>query len=381
MAIDLKSLGSKLAQYRDQLTDSIDEVTASTGIPAERLAKIEGGTTEPTGDEILILADYYRCDYKYFISNEQVAPFKQTDALYRAHESDFSKADRRAIQDFLYLCETEAFLLQEMGRVPSSFAFSTRDGNYKRNGEAAAGAFRSFLNLPDGQVPSDLYGEFRKVGLHVFRRKLGNSNISGLFVMHPVARKCALVNHSEDIYRQRFSAAHEMAHAIFDADQEASVSFERQEGMDLREVRANRFASCFLMPPAALNKLPPPALWSEADAQQWAKKFQVSCQALGVALKAAGIADDQTSDRIRAFRVPREAKVDPELPQDLTLSQRNRKQHLLELGLSDFYVGLCFDALQAGVISVGRLAEALLSSRSETIEIAAIYGRSLHVAD
>ena len=381
MGIDLKSLGTKLAQYRNQLTESVGEVAAATGIDEARLSKIEGGASEPTGDEVLILADHYRCDYKFFISNEQVAPFKQTDALYRAHEGDFSKADRRAIQDFLYLCETEAFLMQEMGQTTLPFSFSTDDGNFKRNGEAAAAALRSTLNLSEAQVPADVYGEFRKVGVHVFRRKLGNSNISGLFVKHPVAGNCALVNLSEDIYRQRFSATHEMAHAVFDSDEEASVSFERQQGLDLREVRANRFASCFLLPPVVLRKLPEPSLWSEDEAQKWAKEFRVSCQALGVALKGAGLVDDQTSGRIRGFRVPRDAKVDPELPQDFTPMQRTRKQRLLELGLSDFYVGLCFDAFRAGAISVGRLAEALLSSRSELIEIAAVYGRALHGTD
>ena len=81
MGIDLKALGAKLAKYRGQLTESIGEVASATGIDAERLAAIEEGQSEPTGDEILILADHYRCDFKFFISNEQVAPFEQTETL------------------------------------------------------------------------------------------------------------------------------------------------------------------------------------------------------------------------------------------------------------------------------------------------------------
>ena len=41
---------------------------------------------------MLILADHYRCDFKFFISNEQVAPFEQTETLYRAHGNDFTEA-------------------------------------------------------------------------------------------------------------------------------------------------------------------------------------------------------------------------------------------------------------------------------------------------
>jgi Zn-dependent peptidase ImmA (M78 family) len=378
MAIDLRTLGSKLAKYRGQLKESVVEVASSTGIDAARLVAIEAGQAEPTGDEVLILADHYRCDFKFFISNEQVAPFEQTETLYRAHGNEFTKEDRRAVQDFLYLCETEDFLMRELGRPPKSFSFAPTDTFFKGQGEAAAARLRAALGHSDRAVPRDVYAEFRSLGVHVFRRKLGNSNISGLFIMHPVAGKCALVNHSEDIYRQRFSAAHEIAHAIFDSAQGASVSFEGPNGSDMVELRANRFASCFLMPPAFLAQLPDPARWSDADAQRWANELRVSCVALAIALKEAKLIDAAAYNRIRNLRVPREAKVDPELPESLNATQRERKARLLESGLSDYYVGLCFEGFSAGVISIGRLAEALLCSHGELAELAALYGRTLH---
>lgn len=378
MAIDLRTLGSKLTRYRGQLKESIGEVASSTGIDAARLIAIEAGTAEPTGDEVLILADHYRCDFKFFISNEQVAPFEQTETLYRAHGNDFTKEDRRAVQDFLYLCETEDFLMRELGRPLKSFSFSPTGNFFKGHGEAAAASLRAALGYSDREVPRDVYAEFRSVGVHVFRRKLGNSNISGLFIMHPVAGKCALVNHSEDIYRQRFSAAHEMAHAIFDSAQGASVSFERPNGSDMLELRANRFASCFLMPPAFLAQLPDPSRWSDSDVQRWANEMRVSCIALAIALKEAKLVDAAAYSRIRSLRVPREAKIDPELPESLNATQRERKARLLESGLSDHYVGMCFEGFSAGVISIGRLAEALLCSQGELAELSVLYGRTLH---
>jgi Zn-dependent peptidase ImmA (M78 family) len=228
----------------------------------------------------------------------------------------------------------------------------------------------------DREVPRDIYSEFRSVGVHVFRRKLSNSKLSGLFVMHPVAGKCILVNYTEDVYRQRFSAAHEMAHCIFDSDQGASVTIPGDK--DMREVRANRFASCYLMPPETIRLLPAPATWSEGDAQDWANKFRVSCDALGIALKAAKRADLETSRRIRGYRVTRQAKIDPELPESLTAQQRSRKAALLERGLSDHYVRLCLDAHSQGIISLGRLAEALLCSYGELAALASLYGRTIH---
>jgi Zn-dependent peptidase ImmA (M78 family) len=268
--------------------------------------------------------------------------------------------------------------MRELGLTPKNFAFSPAGDYYKGHGEAAAARLRAALGYDDRTVPRDVYAEFRSVGVHIFRRKLGNSNISGLFIMHPVAGKCALVNHSEDIYRQRFSAAHEMAHAIFDSAQGASVSFEGPSGSDMVELRANRFASCFLMPPAFLVKLQAPAQWTDADAQRWANDLRVSCVALAIALKEAKLIDKAAYERISRLRVLREAKIDPELPESLNATQRQRKAHLFELGLSDFYVGLCFEGFSAGVISIGRLAEALLCSHGELAELASLYGRTLH---
>ena len=378
MGINLKTMGAKIAKYREQLVESISDVATSTGIESSRLTAIEEGNVEATGDEVLILADHFRCDFKFFISNERVAPFEQTDTLYRAHGGDFTKEDRRAVQDFLYLCETEAFLMAEMGCQHIPFPTPPSDSFYKRGGETAAAHLRQILGYADNAVPRDVYAEFRKLGVHIFRRKLGNSNISGLFIIHPVVGKCALVNYSEDIYRQRFSAAHEMAHAIFDADQIASVSYERTNGKDMREVRANRFASCFLMPPAFLAQLPNPAAWTDSETLSWANKLRVSCNALSIALKEAKLIDEAKSQHIGRLRVLRGEKIDPELSTSLNSTQHERKLHLLERGLSDFYVGLCFDALNKGVITVGRLAEALLSSHVELVELASLYGRNLH---
>ncbi|WP_025858341.1 ImmA/IrrE family metallo-endopeptidase [Pseudomonas sp. CHM02] len=375
--MNLQSLGEKLQRYRSQLEATQEDVANGTAISVERLSEIELGVVEPTGDEILILADVYRCDFKFFISNEQVAPFEQTETLYRAHGKEFSKEDRSAIQEFLYLCDTEQFLTQELHGAFQEFSFSPTGTYFKGHAQDAATALRKAMGHSERQVPLDVYAEFRSVGVHVFRRKLSNSKISGVFIQHPTAGKCILVNYTEDVYRQRFSAAHEMAHAIFDSHEGASVTLQG-DGSDMREVRANRFASCYLMPEEVVRQLPDPSGWSESDAQHWANKFRVSCDALGIAVKEARLVDDDTSRRIRQYRVPREAKVDPELPERLTAEQRVRKVSLLTRGLSDHYVGLCLEAYSQDLISLGRLSEALLCGYAELADLAKLYGRTLH---
>jgi len=376
MSLNLAILGSKVAAYRQQLSDTVDEVAIATGVPGARIAAIEAGALEPTGDEILILSDYFRCDYKIFLSNDTPPSSAPAQALYRAKNDDFNKEDRRAIRDFLYLCETEHELAQELGRLPTPFELPA-NARASISAADASAAVRSHLGYKERELPHDVFSDCRKLGIHVFRRKLGDSNISGLFIVHPFAGKCLLVNASEDVYRQRFSAAHELAHALFDADAIARVSL-HSEGTDPIERRANAFASEYLMPTDLLRQLPKPSASTDDEIKRWANNFKVSCDAFGVAARRARIADSQQSGRIRNLRVAAVNKVAPEIPTSLSDAQRRQKSTLLGLGLSNHYVALCFDAYHNGLISAGRLAEVLLLSHGELQEVATLYGRSLH---
>ena len=382
MARDLTLLGDKLRRYREQFDLSLDDVAQRTGIPSASLESYELGKATPTGDEILILASFYKCDYKLFLTDERVAPFEQTELLFRKYGDQFSSDDRWAVQEFLFLCEGEHFLRQQLNRSQTfPFHFSKSGSYFKGHGESAAAALRSHLQYSSNVVPRNIYEDFRSIGISLFRRRLINSNISGLFIRHPVVGMCVLVNYSEDIYRQRFTAAHEAAHAILDAEQDLIVSFSWDRN-ELVEIRANTFASCYLLPPDFLRSLPDPGFWSDDDAIHWAHKLRVSTEALSFALEYANLVDSMTGQRIRRVRVPNDIKVDPELPQSLSGKSRARKLHLLSRGLSDHYVALCFDAYSANVISADRLREQLLLDDDvELVELAELYGRSLKYGD
>jgi len=388
MAFDLAILGSKLSRYRDQFQGTIDDVATGTGIPFEVLVAYENGTREPTGDDILILADYYKCDYKFFVSNEQLAPFEQTETLFRKHGDALSTDDRWAIQEFLFLCECEEFLL---GVVPvlnrKSFTFQKHGSYQKQHGKDAAKALRSHLGFKANQLATDIFRDFRSIGLHVFRRKLANSAISGLFVRHPIAGPCLMINFSEDVYRQRFTAAHEAGHAILDDGSDVNVSFDSENRgaawgkSDLSEIRANTFASHFLMPPEFLLAVPDPKQWPVSKAIEWASRLKVSTTALAIALKDAGLITDTTVQQLKSVAVPADAKVDAELLVTLSPASRSRKLDMLKRGLSSFYVDLCFRAYREDAISAGRLAEMLLVPPQDVHSVAKLYGEELAHGD
>lgn len=382
MVLDIKLLGTKLKRYRKQFQESLSEVSKATGVSEQLLSDYENGKKEPSGDEILILADYYKCDYKFFISNEKLAAFEQTETLFRDFSGELSKDDRWSIQEFLFLCECEEYL---MGLIPNHirkpFSFLKQGTYYKGHGEQAASALRRHLGYKPNEVPMNVYDDFRKIGIHVFRRKLVNSNISGLFIMHPSAGKCVLVNYNEDIYRQRFTSCHEFAHAILDEGEEVIISFTKWSKGDLTEIRADTFASRYLMPPEFLKAIPQSKVWDRNEAIKWANKLKVNTEPLAIALKSAGIISDSVVEQIKSVKIPKHLKKDPELPDNLSRLLRHRKEELLKKGLSTFYVGLCFDAYDQGAISAGKLGEMLLASEQELKEIAQLYNRKLKYGD
>lgn len=377
MTFDTRLFAQKLVRCSEHFGLDVTGLSAATGIAAERVAALREGSTEPTGDEVLIFADVFKIDFKFFVSADAKTPFDQIDVLYRKFGDQVSVEDRRAVAELLYLCDTEQFLLDALGRATrTTFSFEKTGDFFKRHGEDAARALRAHLGLEDRALIGDVFAVARRLGVHVFRRRLRNPAISGLTVRHPGAGPCVLVNVDEDRYRQRFTLAHELGHVFLDDEEDVVVSFTRWEPGDLKEIRANAFAGHLLVPQAALHALRGRA-FDDAAFIALAHRLAVNAQTLARALGDAGAITADEKDHFGRIRLPRVEKDDPELSPTLTEQQRRRKLSMLDRGLSQAYVELCLDAYDAEQISRGRLAEALLASEDAVADIAALYGRRL----
>jgi hypothetical protein len=90
-------------------------------------------------------------------------------------------------------------------------------------------------------------------------------------------------------------------------------------------------------------------------------------------LKDAGIISNVVYKKIEYFKVPRQSKIDPEIPNNLPIGSRTRVHEMLQHGLSTYYVHLCFDAYLQRLITRGRLAETLLIDEGALPDIAKLY--------
>lgn len=376
MSFDLRLFSGKLKTCRQELLLEPLEVAESTGLSLDRLIALESGLVEPSGDEVLIFADFFKQNYRYFITNQQSSASEQVKILYRKFDSEFTKADRWAVREFLYLCECEAFIFENIGFNKIGFDFSSSHPLHTIQGKEGAVALRKRLGLrPENLIP-DPYNTLRTLGIHIFRRRLDNSRISGLFIDHPTAGKCILVNYDEDIYRQNFTLAHEVGHAVFDYRDAINVSFGISGSEKYKEYRANNFASGLLIPQEFLKRFPKGS-WTDKTVLDAAKQLQVNIQPLAIAMKEAGIINEEENKELqRRLKIARTDKTDPEL-KGLSDIYLQAKTKLLERGLSSFYVKKAYACYEEGHITAGKLADILLCDESSLVQILASFNLKL----
>jgi Zn-dependent peptidase ImmA (M78 family) len=136
--------------------------------------------------------------------------------------------------------------------------------------------------------------------MQVISTDLGD-DISGALITGPHG-SCIAIRKSDPETRKRFSIAHETAHNYLrhqfeagehvDVDRGHLISHRNQRssnGTDLKEIEANQFAACLLMPSrllrASIKRLNTEQLY-DSDITALAKEYQVSEQAMMIRLSA-----------------------------------------------------------------------------------------------
>lgn len=357
MAYDKILIAQKLLRGRNNMGLNKEEVSGLAGIDVSRIDALESGTVEPSGDEILILADIYKEDFRYYISNQNLSSAEAVDELYRLNGS-ITNTDKRAIQSFIFHSANEQILLDSLGKKKEVFKLPivSNERILKKDGVKVAQALRQFLGYKNTEAYQNLYQEFRRIGIHIFRSRLEDSNLSGLFVKHPVADKCVLVNFDENLYRQNFTLCHEVGHALMDGSS-YNVSYQTQK--DFREYRANAFASEFLMPKDIIKQISPSSITPNSIVS-YASRFRVNVQAFLIALENAGVISPEKKAEYSkmGLKVPRNQQIDNEL-EDLTTYLREAYEMMFDRGITPFYVRLCHESYEKGLITIERMAEML----------------------
>ena len=371
MPIDRIELGFKCRRVRSEILNlTLDQAAERTGIDKARLEAIESGRVEPSGDEVLIIADVYGEPVEFFITNERSASIEKASNLYRMYGNTFSTADRQNIQEFLTLCRLEHEIESLLGSRPRVFAFlpGRRNRHMRTDGREVAEKLRADCRIGNDPIVEPFHLA-RTLGCHVFRRKLDNSGVSGVMLRHDDFGPCILVNYLEGYFRQHFSVAHELCHALLDGDHAVTVTFEKlrddeQAELRKREWRANAFAGHLLFPNGVRKQL---SLGDTDDdrvrsVRRAAESYRVNPIVVLYALQEARrLSKRQVADLEPILRIPKSEQDATDMAAE-TPKVRKRRRRLLEAGLAPEYVETCIRAYREGAISYGKLADALLVS-------------------
>ncbi len=294
----------------------------------------------------------------------------QVQEMFRRNAA-LSQSDRIAIQEFVRLCEYEDFIEREIFQrervsISNYGEFSFNHRYFKRQGEEAASFERERLSLGKQQI-GNIFELLRNQGIHLFKRQLNDKNISGLYINHPVAGHCILINYLDDLYRQNFSAAHEYCHALFDSFQGQEVTYLKPPN-DKSELewRANSFARNFLVPKQRIELDYSPVTTEEAWInliRQIADFFRVSSQPVTIQLfEMQWLSESQKDFFLKDKRlvIKRNEKFDPETPPSLSLGMRDKLTQVIRQGLSWHFIELCTEAYRRGEITYHKLLDMLL---------------------
>ena len=370
MAFDYVVLGRKLKDAREGLLIAPQESALRLQISLQEYLDIEEGRNRITGDQLVLLSVMYRRDFRYFVTGDYPSAESQVQEMFRRNAA-LSKSDRIAIQEFVRLCEYEDFLEREVfqrqpTKIPNYAQYPFNHSYFKRQGEEAASLERERLGL--GQQPvENIFELIRNQGIHIFKRQLENKNISGLYINHPVAGHCILINYLDDLYRQNFSAAHEYCHALFDSSEGQEVTYLKSlNARSELEWRANSFAGNFLVSKQRIESDYSPAESYEAWVsliRRIAERFRVSSQVVIIRLSDLKWLNEALKDQLmqeKLLVIKHDEKFDPETPPTLSSGMRSKSAQIIRQGLSWHFIDLCTEAYRRREITHHKLLDMLL---------------------
>ena len=256
--MDQKVLGKKIKQLREKSGLTQEEVEKAIGLPQKALTHIESGGRKVSTLELAKCSELFHVPISDFFVEEA----QEEDLLVALHrivpglESDPKIHDQ--VAKCIQICREGAFLKDVLGlshqqTIRTYSCPHPKDvQEAKKQGEDVAREERRSLELGDNPI-YDIAKELSSQGLWTTQTMLPNE-MSGLFLHHTLLGMAIIVNVNHVRVRQRFSYAHEYAHALFDANRTITISNSDNAG-DLIEVRANAFASAFLMPEQGVSNL------------------------------------------------------------------------------------------------------------------------------
>lgn len=206
----------------------------------------------------------------------------------------------------------------------------------------------------------DVFHFLEEQGILVARRPMGEDGPDGIYVKHKEDVLIA-VNSSKTLGRQRFTAAHEYAHHLFD-NSELTIDRNIFDATTVVEKRANAFSAHFLMPEAGVRSVlgiyTAPRQLTPYDVVHVQRHYGVSYQAALNHLQNLGIISKRAREEWINLQ-PRKLALELGYFDVYENVERNIKQ------LPSEFVRRAIKAYEQADISLNKLAELLDEAPAE----------------
>ncbi|SDL21816.1 Zn-dependent peptidase ImmA, M78 family [Microbacterium azadirachtae] len=233
---------ARLTQARVRQGISKTDLAGSVGVSAAAIGQYEAGVNSPRPDVLDRLAVTLSVRPDFFSVGRPLARIDTVNAHFRSLRSARVSDRQRALATATLVWEL-TFVLERYVRLPEVDLPKLSPGTSPAD---AASALRRHWGLPDGPV-KHLVATAESHGIVVAVRPLGEVDAVDAFSVVIVDRPILLTTprRSENVFRHRFSIAHEIGHLLLHADTgEQSAAIERE---------ADEFAAAFLTPAASMD--------------------------------------------------------------------------------------------------------------------------------
>lgn len=274
-----------LRRARERARYSQEDVAAALGVSRALVSYWETGSRQPNHRQISALARLYGMDLMALLEDSDTGDQRTGLAgmLLRATER-VAPESAQGLLEFLQFLDRYAELSQLVddpirGLRESPFIHRARFSSGE-DARRKAEEVRAHLGLGIGPI-RDLDAVCEMLGITMYKAPLGAdlaSAPSGAFVKHPEVGFAILINLDMTPGRRRFTAAHEIAHALFHSDDVPYVVSRERNPL---ETFADKFAGEFLMPNEGVRRFMeeagmPPQIVDPVDAVHIQRYFNSS---------------------------------------------------------------------------------------------------------
>ncbi|MEU7942377.1 XRE family transcriptional regulator [Microbispora bryophytorum] len=270
-------------------------LAAKIGITPAAVGQWEAGTTPPRRDHLQATADILDVPITFFAIGRPHARLDESAAHFRSLRSTRASQRAKAIAFVEQVWEL-AYALEKRVQLPPVDLPGFSDGEISRDDlptdpQEAARELRRYWNLGHGPI-AHLVRTMETRGLLVTLIPFAGADTPCVdaFSASRLSRPIVVLapDRADDVYRHRFTAAHELGHLLLHSD--------TAPGDPLQEREANLFAAEFLTPRDAIREDLPSRLDFVA-LDQVSKAWGVSVKSLVFRSRELGLLSDATARR------------------------------------------------------------------------------------